>query len=212
MARNKYPQKTVDAILDVSLRLFLEKGYEHTSIQDIVNNLGGLTKGAVYHHFKSKEEILMAAADRLSANTYRELERIRDDRTMTGAEKLQATLSASVTSPQLDFWASVAPQANAVKNAKLLGMVYAAIFEQTSPSYLQPIIEQGMRDGSIKTDYPQELAEVLLLLANLWVNPLFNRQSSEEIARKTSVYVHIAKSLGVDIVDEGITEGYVSRT
>ena len=52
MARNKHHEETVGRILDVASRLFLEKGYEHTSIQDIINNLGGLSKGAIYHHFK----------------------------------------------------------------------------------------------------------------------------------------------------------------
>ena len=56
MSRNKYPEVTVEKILDVSQRLFYEKGYEKTSIQDIVNELGGLSKGAIYHHFKSKED------------------------------------------------------------------------------------------------------------------------------------------------------------
>ena len=65
MARNKYPEVTVERILDVSQRLFLEKGYENTTIQDIVDELGGLTKGAVYHHFKSKEEIMDAVSDRM---------------------------------------------------------------------------------------------------------------------------------------------------
>ena len=65
MARNKYPEVTVERILDVSQRLFLEKGYDHTTIQDIVDELGGLTKGAVYHHFRSKEEILDAVSDRM---------------------------------------------------------------------------------------------------------------------------------------------------
>lgn len=65
MARNKYPEVTVERILDVSQRLFLEKGYENTTIQDIVDELGGLTKGAVYHHFKSKEEIMDAVGDRM---------------------------------------------------------------------------------------------------------------------------------------------------
>ncbi|MFR7442576.1 MAG: TetR/AcrR family transcriptional regulator [Sellimonas intestinalis] len=54
---------------DVASRLFLEKGYEHTSIQDIINNLGGLSKGAIYHHFKSKEEILIAVTDRMTAES-----------------------------------------------------------------------------------------------------------------------------------------------
>ena len=58
MARNKHPEETVNLILDVAFRLFMEKGYEHTSIQDIIDNLGGLSKGAIYHHFKSKEDIM----------------------------------------------------------------------------------------------------------------------------------------------------------
>ena len=53
MARNKHPEETVNLILDVALALFFEKGYDNTSIQDIIDGLGGLTKGAVYHHFKS---------------------------------------------------------------------------------------------------------------------------------------------------------------
>lgn len=68
MARNKYPEVTVDKILDVSQRLFLEKGYDHTTIQDIVNELGGLSKGAIYHHFKSKEEIMDALGERMFVN------------------------------------------------------------------------------------------------------------------------------------------------
>ena len=47
MARNKYPEVTVEKILEVSQRLFIEKGYDNTTIQDIVNELGGLTKGAI---------------------------------------------------------------------------------------------------------------------------------------------------------------------
>ena len=47
MARNKYPEVTVEKILDAAQRLFLEKGYESTTIQDIVDHLGGLPKGAV---------------------------------------------------------------------------------------------------------------------------------------------------------------------
>ena len=51
MARNKYPEVTVGRILDAAQRLFLVKGYDNTTIQDIVDELGGLTKGAVYHLF-----------------------------------------------------------------------------------------------------------------------------------------------------------------
>ena len=41
VARNKYPEETVKKILTAAKRLFLEKGYEKTTIQDIVDQLGG---------------------------------------------------------------------------------------------------------------------------------------------------------------------------
>ena len=66
MARNNHPEETVSLILDVASRLFMEKGYEYTSIQDIIDNLGGLSKGAIYHHFRSKENILIAVTDRMT--------------------------------------------------------------------------------------------------------------------------------------------------
>ena len=66
VARNKHPEETVKRILDVAYSLFMEKGYEATSIQDIINGLGGLSKGAIYHHFKSKEDILIAVTDRMT--------------------------------------------------------------------------------------------------------------------------------------------------
>ena len=69
MARNKHPEETVNLILDVAFRLFMEKGYEHTSIQDIIDHLGGLSKGAIYHHFKSKEDILVAVTERITAES-----------------------------------------------------------------------------------------------------------------------------------------------
>ena len=55
MPRNKYPEQTVEKILDAAAALFAEKGYQSTTLQDIIDATG-LSKGAVYHHFRSKEE------------------------------------------------------------------------------------------------------------------------------------------------------------
>ncbi|APD08298.1 MULTISPECIES: TetR/AcrR family transcriptional regulator [Thermus] len=46
-------------ILEEAAKLFTEKGYEATSVQDVAQALG-LSKAALYHHFRSKEEILLA--------------------------------------------------------------------------------------------------------------------------------------------------------
>ena len=49
-------------VLDVAVRLFIEKGYDATSVADLAERLG-VTKSAVYHHFDSKEQLLGLALD-----------------------------------------------------------------------------------------------------------------------------------------------------
>ena len=72
MARNAHPEVTRRRILDAAQKLFSEKGFEHTSKQDIVNELGNLSKGAIYHHFPGKEAILeeLTHRDLQPATTY----------------------------------------------------------------------------------------------------------------------------------------------
>ncbi len=54
MARNAHPEVTRQRILDAAKKLFAQKGYERTTIQDILDELEDLSKGAIYHHFKNK--------------------------------------------------------------------------------------------------------------------------------------------------------------
>lgn len=60
------PQSTRDRILDAALDLFIEKGYEGTSLRELAERLG-FTKAALYYHFASKDDILMALHMRLHA-------------------------------------------------------------------------------------------------------------------------------------------------
>lgn len=215
MARNKHPEETVNRILDVALALFFEKGYDDTSIQDIIDGLGGLTKGAVYHHFKSKEDILSAALDRDNMPLCAELKRIRDDGRMSGAEKMQALFAVSIAGPQMDMWATMAPDMDPVKNSRLLGLQYQAVLEETAPDFVVPIVEQGVRDGSITTDHPREFSEVIVLLANLWVSPMFHACTGEELRIRMNYYIDIVKMLGGMSLDEdglgAALEGYRDR-
>ncbi|MGB7573925.1 MAG: TetR/AcrR family transcriptional regulator [Thermodesulfobacteriota bacterium] len=55
--KNLQSQETANRILNQAMRIFLEKGYHATSIDDITQ-AAGLTKGALYWHFKSKEDLL----------------------------------------------------------------------------------------------------------------------------------------------------------
>lgn len=200
MARNKHPEETINLILDVAYRLFMEKGYEHASIQDIISHLGGLSKGAIYHHFKSKEDILIAVTDRMTAESNRLLGRIRDCTGMTGREKLKAIFKESINRPVQDEIFAAAP--NFHNNPKLMVSLLNDTIKEAAPIYIKPIIEQGIADGSIQTDYPEQLAELILLVANVWMNPMVFEDTGEESYGKVRVFQQMMRGFGLDIIDE----------
>src|SRR4030042_3336436 len=57
IVKNQRVGNTEERILKQAMKLFLEKGYHGTSIDDITQ-AAGLTKGALYWHFRSKEDLL----------------------------------------------------------------------------------------------------------------------------------------------------------
>ncbi len=204
MARNKYPEETVNLILDTARGLFMEKGYEHTSIQDIIDNLGGLSKGAIYHHFKSKEDILAAVVDRMTEESNQMLAVIRDCRDLNGKEKLRTIFKESILRPVQDDIFTTAP--NLSKNPKLLFMIFEETVKEAAPNYIQPIIEEGIADGSIEADYPAELSELIILAANIWMNPMIFDNSAEESYGKFMVFRQMMQGFGLDIVDDEMVE------
>ena len=200
MARNKYPEETVNLILDVAGRLFMEKGYEHTSIQDIIDNLGGLSKGAIYHHFKSKEEILDAVTDRIMEESNRKLAGTLERRDLNGLEKLRTLFKSSLCRPAQDEMFQVAP--SFYNNPRLLASLLYETMELTAPEFIQPIIEEGIADGSIVAEHPKQLAELISFVANVWINPMIFDDSEEETYRKFLVFDQMLKGMGLEIIDQ----------
>ncbi|MEV8326595.1 TetR/AcrR family transcriptional regulator [Kitasatospora sp. NPDC059811] len=57
---------TRSRIIEVSLELFSEQGYEQTSLREIADRLG-VTKAALYYHFKTKDDIVLGIVERMAA-------------------------------------------------------------------------------------------------------------------------------------------------
>lgn len=200
MARNKYPEVTVERILDVSQRLFLEKGYENTTIQDIVDELGGLTKGAVYHHFKSKEEIMDAVGDRMffSNNPF---EAVRGRTDLNGLQKLREAVRLNQSDEErVRLTAQSIPIA---KSPRLLQEMIVSNRKVLTPYFLE-LIEEGNRDGSMHTNYPREIAELLPLLTSLWLLPSVYPASREQMKRKFLFLGEMLEKMGVPLMDDSI--------
>lgn len=198
MGRNKYPEETLEKIIVTSSRLFTEKGYEQTSIQDILDETK-LSKGGLYHHFKSKDEILEAVMQKRVQYVEKMFhDIIQNTVANNGKEKLKKILYQLTTDTKTHTLDTVlASQINPhfVVNALQSSMKLDA-------PILCELIKEGMKDGSLQVTQPALCSEVFLMLLNYWVNPtLFGRDYSETKERLTYLQFIMCK-LGLDILDD----------
>lgn len=199
MARNKYPKRTIDKILDVSIDLFAEKGYEETTIQDIVNHLG-MSKGAIYHHFKSKEEILLAIAEN-SYDDVSTLKDIIDNPDMTGLDKLKNIFKVQLSDNKKKRIDAI--MINAFKNSKLVVIQLQEVLGNNSDLGAK-IIKSGIEDGSIQEQDPHCAAQVILLLINFWIAGGFDGYDMDHIKTKVLYLRTLCEKMGVPVIDDEI--------
>lgn len=200
MARNKYPEITVERILNAAQRLFLEKGYENTTIQDIVDALGDLTKGAIYHHFKSKEEILDAVSDKMFFEN-NPFDAVMDRKDLNGLQKLQEAIRRNQSDENR---VSLTIQSMPItQNPRILVDMIESNRSVLTP-YYQKLLEEGNEDGSIHTEYAKEIAELLPLMTSLWLLPSVFPGTVDEMRRKFRFLGEMLEKMGVPLVDDSI--------
>lgn len=197
MARNKYPERTVEKILEISLSLFNEKGYEKTTIQDIVNALG-MSKGAIYHHFKSKDEIIEALSERCYHGDA-QMELLQNASDKSGIEKLRAIIYRQIQNEEKQQIDSIS--INLWKNPKIFmnGMTENL---SVNSQIVERILKEGMEDGSIRRQDPLCAAQVLMLLLNYWICSPIVLKELDAIPAKVSYFRTLCDSMGIPVLDE----------
>lgn len=208
MARNRYPEETVRKILDTAERLFIEKGYDRASLQEIIDETG-LSKGAIYHHFTSKEDIFYSVCDRIGQRNGEILSKVRDDPCLSGLEKLRTMFKVSLQPERQAKMFCMMPYL--IDNPKFLVTELRSIFTEVVPCFVEPIIRQGMADGSIRTEHPKELAEAMILLSDGWINPIVQPTTPEEIRARCAIYNQLFRGFGIDVlIDQEIIDALLS--
>lgn len=199
MARNKYPERTKEKILDVSFRLFAEKGYDKTSIQDIVNALG-MSKGAIYHHFASKEEILEAIGERSFLSRQSD---VITDPNMNGLEKLKAYIRNEFSNYEkqaIDRFAK-----NIIRIPQFTSMLLENTLTKNALMF-EELMNEGIQDGSIQVTNPKLVSELFMLMSNIWVNPLLWDYRPEEFLARVTMIKDVLDNLGFPIIDQELKD------
>lgn len=128
MTINKPKDERFAEIIDAAVIEFAEKGYEKTSMQSIAGR-ANLSKGGVYHHFKSKDEILLFANQKVTEPARNLLKEIAD--IDSPAERLKAYITR-----YLNYW---------VEHSKELIFTYLSISKSLSnPLFFGPFEEYAL--------------------------------------------------------------------
>lgn len=177
-------------ILDVAERLFCTKGYDNTSTNDILAEIG-IARGTLYYHFSSKEDILDAMIDRILDGTIRKAESIALDEAVPVLERLTQTVLAANVDTQTG--SMILEQVHKPQNALMHAKMQERLLSQLVPLFVK-IVEDGISQNLMKTEYPVETMEMLLLYANTVFDESIE-YTEEEKQRKVMAFIGNAETL-----------------
>lgn len=149
-----------DQILDTSLQLFMKKGFDATSISDILSQLD-IARGTLYYHFESKEAIMDAIIERLLNQVLKKIEKLMTNDSLSQAEKFMGFF-ASINLTQLTGDEEIVDYFNQPQNALFHEKSNRLLIQKLAPVLAQ-IISEGIEAGLFNTPYPAETAELILV-------------------------------------------------
>ena len=153
-------------ILDVTYQLIYTRGYEKMTIQDILEQMK-ISKGAFYHYFDSKVELMEALVERMGMQMEQLLQPLVDDPNLPALVKLQRFFDtgAQWKTARKELMLSLLRVWYHDDNLLVREKVRVITFRKVQP-LLTRIIEQGVCEGVMHTPYPALISEVFLALSN----------------------------------------------
>lgn len=181
----KEAQERKNDILDVAERLFSAKGFDNTSTNDILEEIG-IARGTLYYHFKSKEDILDAMIDRMIGQMLVQTQILAGQKEIPVLQRLTMMIQSLQINGGCDH--EIMEQIHKPQNALMHQKIQEKLLAEMNPLFTS-LIEEGMEQGICQTDYPAETAEMTFLYVNAAFDH-FTMQSEEEKAKKQAAFIY----------------------
>lgn len=176
----KDPAERKQEIMDMAAQLFMSKGYEETSVNLIVEQLG-VAKGTFYHYFKSKEELLEAVLENYLSQYAEGIQRAVQSNVDNAYEKLLLVLRGILLNTKGPEHLTRHVEDN--KNARLHQAMDEKFFEKFYPIILG-VLKQGVEENIFHMEHPEEITEILLIGIRGYMHIHLPNFSSPEYAQK----------------------------
>jgi TetR/AcrR family transcriptional regulator, cholesterol catabolism regulator len=187
----KHPDIRRGEILDRALALFLQHGYDNISLNDLIAN-AGISKGAFYHWFPSKDALITALAERSARQALAAVEDALAECPGSALDRLNTVLQCGIDAnmksggpEQLAAMVSVLGS----DNAHLYGRI-VSVEEALYRPLLTQLIAEGVEEGIFDTFDPEGVADMIYGLAARTNSKILDvLQADAESARDLAVDV-----------------------
>jgi AcrR family transcriptional regulator len=153
-----------DELLDTALALFLEIGYEHTSVEHITQTVG-VAKGTFYHYFATKQDLLEQLVERYSAALFDEIDAALHTADGDAAERFRALMAASSAAKlgRRNETLLLTASLYSDDNREMLNRLREGWIERTRP-FIRSIVVQGCAEGTFHVPDVDAMTEICLSL------------------------------------------------
>ena len=150
-------------ILLTARKLFVQKGYDQTSINDILK-IVDIAKGTFYYYYSSKEEVLEAIIMDIVNEGAARAEHILQDASIPLLNRIVMAVMAQA--PEFEGAHKLAEELHKVDNAKLEQQYQKTMLKKMT-SVLEGAVKEAREQDIIHTDYPKECIEAMLLMGHM---------------------------------------------
>lgn len=184
-------------ILDAAAILFDKKGYDGTSTNDILDAVG-IARGTLYHHFKSKEDIMDGLIARQMETIVSAAREIADDKSIPIKERMVRTILSLNVSEEGNESEAMIEHLHKPQNA-LMHQKTNHIMIQQIPPILAGIVEDGVAEGLFHTKYPLECMELSFVYLKTISDDGVLELTPEQLFTRIKAFVfHLEKLLDVE--------------
>lgn len=190
----KEAEERRNEILDAAEKLFGEKGFDGTSTNDILDEVG-IARGTLYYHFKSKEDILDAMIERMTGRLIQKAAEITSQKELPVMQRLTMTmLSLNVDN---DLGHEIMKQVHKPQNALMHQKMQKQLIASVNP-LITNLVMEGIEQGICQTDFPSETTEMILLYSNIAFDELSDL-SEEKFMKKIDGFIYnVERLLGMN--------------
>jgi AcrR family transcriptional regulator len=178
-------------ILLAARELFVRKGYEQTSVNDILN-IVGIAKGTFYFYFTSKEEVLEAIILDIVEEGAIRAEKIVKDKSIPIVNRIMMAIMAQA--PEFEGSEEISKEMHKVENAKLEQLYLSNLLKRMTP-VLQEAVTEGIEKGIFHMKFPTECTETLLLLGHMLFDSNVFEWKMEEFPVKIKAFLENAERM-----------------